>query len=215
MSTKIVILDFDGTLADTTGVILNAMQATIKELGLPARTDKECIAMIGLRLDKVPAVLFPECDLEGELYAQTYRKMFHLFNTEGAVTLYPNVVETLTALKEKGIILTIASSRNNVTLKVYLENLGLDSVLDYVLGGDDVKEGKPNPEAVFRTLEEFGIAPEEAIVVGDTVFDVKMGLNAGTRACGVTFGNGTVESLADADWIIDDFAQLLDIVTEN
>ena len=141
--------------------------------------------------------------------------MFHLFNTEGAVTLYPNVVETLTALKEKGIILTIASSRNNVTLKVYLENLGLDSVLDYVLGGDDVKEGKPNPEAVIRTLEEFGIAPEEAIVVGDTVFDVKMGLNAGTRACGVTFGNGTVESLADADWIIDDFAQLLDIVTEN
>ena len=215
MSTKIVILDFDGTLADTTGVILNAMQATIKELGLPARTDEECKAMIGLRLDKVPAVLFPECDLEGELYAQTYRKMFHLFNTEGAVTLYPNVVETLTALKEKGIILTIASSRNNVTLKVYLENLGLDSVLDYVLGGDDVKEGKPNPEAVIRTLEEFGIAPEEAIVVGDTVFDVKMGLNAGTRACGVTFGNGTVESLADADWIIDDFAQLLDIVTEN
>ena len=66
MSTKIVILDFDGTLADTTGVILNAMQATIKELGLPARTDEECKAMIGLRLDKVPAVLFPECDLEGE-----------------------------------------------------------------------------------------------------------------------------------------------------
>ena len=63
--------------------------------------------------------------------------------------------------------------------------------------------------------KEFGIAPEEAIVVGDTVFDVKMGLNAGTRACGVTFGNGTVESLADADWIIDDFAQLLDIVREN
>lgn len=215
MSTKIVILDFDGTLADTTGMILNAMQATIKELGLPARTDKECIAMIGLRLDKVPAVLFPECDLEGELYAQTYRKMFHLFNTEGAVTLYPNVVETLTALKEKGIILTIASSRNNVTLQVYLEDLGLDKLMDYVLAGDDVKEGKPSPEAVNRTLEKYGIGPHEAIVVGDTVFDVRMGLNAGARACGVTFGNGTVESMAEADWIIDDFAQLLDIVTEN
>ena len=215
MSTKIVILDFDGTLADTTGVILNAMQATIKELGLPARTDEECKAMIGLRLDKVPAVLFPECDLEGELYAQTYRKMFHLFNTEGAVTLYPNVIETLTALKEKGIILTIASSRNNVTLQVYLEDLGLDKLMDYVLAGDDVKEGKPSPEAVNRTLEKYGIVPHEAIVVGDTVFDVRMGLNAGARACGVTFGNGTVESMAEADWIIDDFAQLLDIATKN
>ena len=215
MRTKIVILDFDGTLADTTGVILNAMQATIKELGLPVRTDEECKAMIGLRLTEVPSVLFPECDLEGELYAQTYRKMFNIFNTEGSVTLYPNVIETLTALKEKGIILTIASSRNNVTLKVYLENLGLEKIVDYVLGGDDVKNGKPNPEAVNMTLDKFGIAPQEAIVVGDTVFDVRMGLNAGTRACGVTFGNGTVESMAEADWIIDDFAQLLDIIAEN
>ena len=215
MRSKIVILDFDGTLADTTGVILNAMQATIKELGLPVRTDEECKAMIGLRLTEVPSVLFPECDLEGELYAQTYRKMFNIFNTEGSVTLYPNVIETLTELKEKGIILTIASSRNNVTLKVYLENLGLEKIVDYVLGGDDVKNGKPNPEAVNMTLDKFGIAPQEALVVGDTVFDVRMGLNAGTRACGVTFGNGTVESMAEADWIIDDFAQLLDIVAEN
>ena len=215
MSTKIVILDFDGTLADTTGVILKAMQATIEELGLPARTEEECKAMIGLRLTEVPSVLFPESNLAGELYALTYRKMFNIFNVEGAVTLYPHVIETLTALKEKGILLTIASSRNNVTLNVYLEDLGLDTLMDYVLGGDDVKEGKPHPEAVNRTLEKYGIEPQEAIVVGDTVFDVRMGLNAGARACGVTFGNGTVESMAEADWIIDDFAQLLDIATKN
>ena len=82
-----------------------------------------------------------------------------------------------------------------------------------MLGANDVKEGKPNPEAVNLTLDKYGFKPEEAIVVGDTVFDVRMGINAGTRTCGVTYGNGSRESLAEADWLIDDFSHLLDIVT--
>jgi phosphoglycolate phosphatase len=81
-----------------------------------------------------------------------------------------------------------------------------------VLGADDVQKGKPDPEPVNKTLEKFGYKPEEAIVVGDTVFDVRMGLNAGVRACGVTYGNGSRESLSEANWLIDDFAQLLEII---
>ena len=209
---KIAILDFDGTLGDTTSVIIKTMQATISELGLPARTDEECAAMIGLRLIEIPPVLFPECELEGELYASTYRKLFKIFNTDGAVELYPNVIETLKALDERGIRLTIASSRSKSTLVQYVENLGLSSIITYVLGADDVKQGKPHPEAVNMTLEHFGFNAEEAIVVGDTIFDIEMGLNAGTRSCGVTYGNGSKESLSKADYLIDDFAQLLDIM---
>ena len=78
---KIAILDFDGTLGDTTEVIIRTMQATIRELGLPARTDAECAAMIGLRLVEVPPVLFPEIGLDRDLYAATYRRLFHEFNT--------------------------------------------------------------------------------------------------------------------------------------
>lgn len=88
----------------------------------------------------------------------------------------------------------------------------MTDVISYVLGADDVKEGKPYPEAVNRTLKEFGAKPEETIVVGDTVFDIQMGRNAGTRTCGVTYGNGSRESLNEADWIIDNFGRLLDIV---
>ena len=209
---KIVILDFDGTLGDTTGVIVRTTQATIAELGLPARTDQECASMIGLRLIEIPPVLFPECEVDGELYASTYRRLFNIFNTDGAVELYPNVKETLSALKERGIVLTIASSRSNASLVAYVDSLGLDAI-SHVLGANDVKEGKPNPEAVNLTLDKYGFKPEEAIVVGDTVFDVRMGINAGTRTCGVTYGNGSRESLAEADWLIDDFSQLLDIIT--
>ena len=209
---KIAILDFDGTLGDTTAVIIRTMQATISELGLPARTDEECAAMIGLRLIEIPPVLFPECDLEGELYASTYRKLFKEFNTDGAVELYPNVIETLKALNERGIKLTIASSRSRSTLVQYVENLGLSSIITYVLGADDVKQGKPHPEAVNMTLKHFGFKADEAIVVGDTIFDIEMGQNAGTRSCGVTYGNGSRESLSKADYIIDDFAHLLDLI---
>jgi phosphoglycolate phosphatase len=209
---KILILDFDGTLGDTVGVIVQTMQATIRELGLPARTDKECASMIGLRLIDIPPVLFPECNLDGEFYAQTYRRLFHIYNTAGAVELYPNVIETLTELKNRGLVLTVASSRSKASLTNYIKDLGIEALISYVLGADDVVEGKPNPEPVNRTLEKFGFKPEEAIVVGDTVFDVDMGKNAGTKTCGVTYGNGSRESISAADWVIDDFGHLLEIV---
>ena len=148
------------------------------------------------------------------MYARTYRRLFHEFNSEDAVKLYPNVVETLKTLHTKGIILTIASSRSHASLAEYVESRGLSSLISYILGADDVNKGKPDPEPVNRTLQRFGIHPYEAIVVGDTSFDIQMGRNAGTRTCGVTYGNGSMESLSDADWLIDDFGKLLDIVSE-
>lgn len=212
MNIKLIILDFDGTLADTAGVIIQTMQATIKELGLPERTDEQCASMIGLRLIEIPEALFPECTIDPEVYAQTYRRLFRIFNTDDAVNLYPNVMETLCELKKLGATLTIASSRSRASLMDYIRNLHLTDIISYVLGADDVTEGKPYPEAVNRTLKEFGAKPEETIVVGDTVFDIQMGRNAGTRTCGVTYGNGSRESLGEADWIIDDFGRLLDIL---
>lgn len=211
---KIIMLDFDGTLGDTTGVIIRTTQATIKELGLPSRTDEQCASMIGLRLVEIPPVLFPECNVDVNLYAQTYRKNFYIFNTQGAVNLYPNVPETLSELKNRGLVLTIASSRSYNSLADYINNLNLSEYISYIIGGDDVSAGKPNPEAIDRTLEKFGFKPEEAIMVGDTVFDIHMGINAGTYTCGVTYGNGSAESMSDATWLIDDFSKLLQIVSE-
>jgi HAD superfamily hydrolase (TIGR01549 family) len=209
---KLIILDFDGTLGDTADLIIRTMQATIKELGLPSRTDKECGDMIGLRLIEIPHVLFPECGDISELYASTYRRLFHEFNTDGAVTLYPNVMETLMEMKRRGKTLTIASSRSHASLAEYIENLGLSDIISYILGADDVKEGKPNPEAIFKTLERFDFDTDEAIMIGDTVFDINMGTNAGVKTCGVTYGNGSRESLSDADWVIDDFGSLLELI---
>lgn len=209
--TKIIILDFDGTLGDTASVIIKTMHETIRELSLPPRTDEECAAMIGLRLVEIPSVLFPECDLDGELYAETYRRLFDIYNTDGAVNLYPNVIRTLKELKARGLTLTIASSRGRTSLTKFVNNLGLTDIITYILGASDVQEGKPHPEAIFKTLDKYGFTPDQALMVGDSIFDIQMGINAGTRTCGVTYGNGSRESLAPADWLIDDFSELLEL----
>ena len=210
-STKIIILDFDGTLGNTTNVIIRTMHATIKEMGLPERTDAECATMIGPRLIEIPPMLFPGLDVDCERYAEVYRKNFKIFNTDGAVEVYPNVLETLKELKDRGYILTVASSRSNATLNAYVKALGISETISFVIGAEDVKVGKPDPEAVIKTLEKFDLKPEETVVVGDTMYDIQMGANAGTRTCAVTYGNGTRDTLSEATWVIDDFAQLLDL----
>lgn len=209
--TKIIILDFDGTLGDTASVIIKTMHETIREMGLPTRTDEQCAAMIGLRLVEIPPVLFPECDIDVDLYADTYRRLFDIHNKDGAVNLYPNVIETLKALKARDITLTIASSRGQASLSQFVKNLGLTDIITYILGAGDVENGKPHPEAIFKTLDKYGFTPDQAIMVGDTIFDIQMGINAGTRTCGVTYGNGSRESLSPADWLIDDFSELLEL----
>ena len=211
---KLIILDFDGTLADTRGLIVMTMQQTIQELGLESRTDDQCAAMIGLPLKQAFTDLSPMTDEMGDLCVDTYRKIFKENNTNYTAPAFPNVLETLRLLSDKGFTLTIASSRSHWSLMEFVESMNLQEVMSYILGGDDVTQAKPNPEPVLKTLEKFGCTPDEAIVVGDTWYDIEMGRRAGVRTCGVTYGNGTREELlnAGADFLIDDFGELKSII---
>lgn len=212
---KSIIFDFDGTLGDTAIVILNTMQATIRELELPARTDEQCSTIIGLPLIAVPETLFPECEnLTGDLFAATYRRLFKDYNTPGAVSLFPNVLKTLQELTSLGLILTIASSRSHASIEHYLVDLSIDRYISFILGTDDVENAKPSPEPVNITLKHFSLNPQEALVVGDTKFDILMGKNAGCVSCGVTYGNGTRDDLVsvDADYIFNDLSEILKLI---
>ena len=99
----------------------------------------------------------------------------------------------------------------------FVEDMHLNEVIPYILGADDVTEAKPNPEPVLKTLEAFGCKPEDAMVVGDTWYDIEMGKRAGVKTCGVTYGNGTREELvqAGADYLVDDFGSLLSLPKIN
>ena len=208
---KLIILDFDGTLTDTRDLIVITMQQTIQELGLESRTDEQCASMIGLPLKQAFTDLIPMTDAMGDLCIDTYRRIFNENNAAYTIPTFPNVLETLRLLSQKGYTLTIASSRSHRSLMEFVEGMDLRNIIPYVLGAEDVSKAKPNPEPVLKTLEKFGCSPDEALVVGDTWYDIEMGRRAGVRTCGVTYGNGTREELlkAGADFLIDDFEELL------
>ncbi len=209
---KTIIFDFDGTIGDTNSLIVKTMQQTIERLGLPSRTADECAAMIGLPLKRTFTELIPMDEETGRRCEETYNKLFNVNNTPGAVPLFPHVTETLRELHGRGLSLTIASSRGRDSLTDFVKTMKLEPYISYIVSAWDVTEAKPAPEMVVKTLNHIGGKAEETLVVGDTVFDIEMGRSAGTHTCAVTYGNGKREDFGRADHIIDDFAQLLDIV---
>ena len=213
---KLVILDFDGTMADTRSLIVRTMQKVIATLHLDKRTDEECAAMIGLPLRETFTTLLPISKEQGLECERLYREIFAASDPIKSVNLFPKVLETIAALHSQGITLTIASSRGHESLDAYVEEMHLAPYIHYVLGAEDVEHAKPQPDAVLKTLRELGFTPEETLVVGDMTYDILMGSRAGAQTCGVTYGNGTREELlsVNAESIIDDFEQLLTICQE-
>lgn len=206
------ILDFDGTLADTRGIILATTRHTLQSLGLPQPGDEAVTATIGLPLTACfERLLPPERRDLAPRCACLYKELFEQHNTPGAVPLYPHVADTIRALSARGAIVTIASSRGRESLQGFVRDMHLEAHIRLVVSADDVQQAKPHPEPVLKTLAALGTEAQEAIVVGDTPFDILMGRAAGTRTCGVTYGNGIREELlrAGADCLIDDFADLL------
>lgn len=205
------IFDFDGTLMDTASVILATMQATVQELGLPQLSEVKCRESIGLRLEEIPDFIYPDKKGIGPLYAATYRRLFPLYNQPGAAKPFPAVIDTIRSLAAKGARMAIASSRSRNSLQEFTDEMGITSLFDMLVGGDNVKNGKPDPEPVLRILDELAWKPEYTLVVGDADVDIKMGKCAGCRTCAVTYGNGSLESLkkTSPDFIIDSFDEII------
>jgi len=214
MGIKLMIFDFDGTLGDTRRNIVTTMQMAIKEMQLPSRTEAECASTIGLPLAGCFRTLFP--DIQEELIprcAETYRRIFNENLQKITPEAFPGVVKTLETLKAKGFVLTIASSRSRNSLMELTRDMGIADYISYLIGADDVKEAKPKPEPVLKTLDAMHFDASETLVVGDMAVDILMGANTGAKTCGVTWGNGSREELKDAgaNFIIDKMEELIEI----
>lgn len=212
---KLIILDFDGTLADTRELIVQTNQEVQRRMGYPVTDEAGIVATVGLPLKECIMVMYPELPAE-ELPAWlvTYRQVFDNLKTRIVPKLFPNVKETLEALTKKGCRFTVASSRGTESLTDFLREMEIAPYISYVLGADDVKLAKPHPEPVLKTLAALSTEASEALVVGDMPVDIQMGLGAGAWTCGVTYGNSDRASLleAGANYVIDDFGQLLSII---
>ena len=201
---RLVIFDFDGTLGDSQKLITDTMLATIERLNLPMRSREECARTIGLPLKECFSSIIPMSDEQAEECSKVYSEIFNVKNVAGVVKAFPGVVETLERLSLQGILMSIASSRSHRTLAKLMDELDLSKYITYLIAADDVVDKKPAAESVLKTLRHFNVEAHETLVVGDAEFDILMGRNAGTHTCGVTYGNGSKESLeaAGAEWIV-------------
>ena len=224
---KYIIFDFDGTIGDSQSLIVKTLQDTMRARKLEVKSDEACAKTIGLRLDEAFVSLFGMSAEEGLECAATYREIFLDNKKAMIVQPFPHVIETLRELHRQGFILGMASSRNHCSLDGYVKQMQLENIFSSIVAGDDVEHVKPAPDMVFMALGEMkGMKNpvtsaesgdvedmlDEVLVVGDMTFDVDMAHNAGCKACAVTYGNGTREQLASAEFIIDDFAELLGLV---
>ena len=224
---KYIIFDFDGTIGDSQSLIVKTLQDTMRARKLEVKSDEACAKTIGLRLDEAFVSLFGMSAEEGMECAATYREIFLENKQTMIVKPFPHVIETLRELHHRGFVLGMASSRNHCSLDGYVKQMQLENIFSSIVAGDDVEHVKPAPDMVFMALGEMkGMKNpvtsaeagdvenmlDEVLVVGDMTFDVDMAHNAGCKACAVTYGNGTREQLASAEFIIDDFAELLGLV---
>ena len=139
---------------------------------------------------------------------------FEDVNRELGVPMFPHVAATLRQLHARGLLLTIATSRGHQSVCQFIHTFHLNHIISYVVGAEDVTLAKPHAEPVSKTLAHFSLEPADAVVVGDTHFDILMGRNAGCATIGVTYGNGSRQSLmqAGADAIADHFEQIADMI---
>ena len=215
---KLIIFDFDGTLADTHELIVKTNQEAMKAMNYPVRDEEAIRKTIGLPLEAGIRTLFPE--LKDEVipaWCAMYRKVFDVLKTQIVPVLFPEVKETLEWLHGKGYVLTVASSRHSSSLNAFLKDMGIAECFQYVLGADNVAKAKPDPEPVLQTLRDLGYKADEALVVGDMPVDILMGARAGAGTVGVTYGNSNRPELtkAGADFVLDHFSELKNVLNHD
>lgn len=212
MSLRLVIFDVDGTLVDSQAEILAAMHAAFGGAGLACPPREEVLRIVGLSLPIAIARLAPELE-EGAVagLVEAYKAAFFEIRAAGAAApLYPGARAALEALAARDdLLLGIATGKSARGLAAVLErhDLGHFFITRQVA---DHHPSKPHPAMVQAALSETGIAARNAVMFGDTSFDMEMGRAAGVGTLGAAWGYHGPAGLGAADTVIEGFGALED-----
>lgn len=190
----LIVFDWDGTLADSTGRIVDAMQEAIAELGLPERHDDEISTLIGLGLWEALAVLFPDHSreqLEPRLVDYQQRRGPARFEQ---APLFPQVEATLAQLAADGVTLAVATGKGRQGLEAALDASGLRQFFAATRTVDEAPS-KPAPDMLEELLWETDTPAERALMIGDSEYDLAMAQNARVAAIGVLCGVHDAQTL--------------------
>lgn len=182
----LIAFDWDGTLSDSTAVIARCIQAAVRDVGGTVPTDEQASHVIGLGLMQALAMAAP--DVPKERYTdlgQRYRQHFMAHRDD--IVFFDGALDMLGALKERSHLLAVATGKSRRGLDDALHTAALHGVFDASRTADQTA-GKPDPRMLHELMQEFGLAPERVLMVGDTTHDLLMARNAGCPSVAVSYG---------------------------
>jgi len=195
MKYELVVFDWDGTLLDSAGAIVNAIKASSRDLGLPEPSDAQARHVIGLGLTDALRHAVPE--LKPERYQEMVeRYRFHYLSGDNALTLFAGVREMLGRLQVAGHVLAVATGKSRLGLERALDHSGLRPLFRASRCADEC-HSKPHPQMLEELMAEFGVAAEATVMIGDTSHDLLMASNAGVDSLAVTYGAHPHEHLLE------------------
>jgi phosphoglycolate phosphatase len=191
---ELLIFDWDGTLCDSLSRIAHCLQLSAADVGLPEPSLAAAKNIVGLGLDEVMNELFPTSDrATKERLRRCYSQHFlREDNTPSA--FFPGVREQLETLREQGFTLAVATGKSRKGLDRVLDALGMRDFFHSTRCADETAS-KPHPAMLFSLLHEFKLAPETALMVGDTSYDMAMARTAGVPRLAVSYGAHSRERL--------------------
>lgn len=206
---KLLIFDWDGTLADSIGRIVTSMQEAARRAGRAGRDDEAIKGIIGLGLPEAILTLYPDMAAEQVIaFRQHYANTYIALDAEPS-PLFVGVVESLEAFRAQGYRLAVATGKARRGLDRVLKAHGWERFFDVTRAADETAS-KPDPLMLNQILAHCDMRPEQALMVGDASFDLLMARNAGIDSVAVSYGAQSIERLRDFDPVleVDHFPEL-------
>lgn len=211
----LIAFDWDGTLFDSTQIIVRCIQAAVRDVGGTVPTDQAAAYVIGLGLMQALAHAAP--DVPPEKYTALGARYRHHYALQcNALSLFDGVLPLLEALRARGHLLAVATGKSRRGLDDALHSVELRGVFDGSRTADETA-GKPHPRMLHELMAEFGVPASRVLMIGDTTHDLQMALNAECASVGVSYGAhqpDAFEALAPRQ-IVHSVQELHDWLLEN
>jgi len=219
IAAQLVLIDLDGTLVDSVPDLSHAVDAMMDDLGLPQRGDQKVRNWVGNGVVRLVKRALTE-DLHAEPDTVLFDEAYPIFLKHYAAAngqysqLYPGVLDGLEYLEKKGCHIGCVTNKAEDFTRPLLKTLRILDKFGVVVSGDTLPQKKPEPEPLLHAAKHFGVAAEQALMVGDSMHDVQAARAAGFAVVAVSYGynHGVDIRQAKPDHVVDSLAQLSELL---
>ncbi|MDK2125509.1 HAD-IA family hydrolase [Parachitinimonas caeni] len=211
----LIVFDWDGTLMDSTGTIVYAIQAAFRDAGMPEPSAERSAFVIGYGLKEAMQTLAPHASQE-EIHKVVDAYRHHYLTQTEKIRLFEGVEEGIAYLKQEGYWLAVATGKSRHGLDHAMTSSGLTSYFDASRCADEC-HSKPHPQMLIEITDYLGVDLNRTLMIGDTTHDLNMARNAGAASVGMNYGAHAADDLLAADPLacFDNFGHLMSWLKEN